>query len=583
MSTGSGRKSAPEWLEVTKLDTENKGKCICNHCKMEISAKIERIRAHLSKCLKRCNSKNNVLLNNVSDLASDESTSRIFPSETERNNEISIGCKNKRQRMMNDYSVSTSDILKHSLDLKVAKFFYANNIAFNGASTNEFKDMITALRPGYSGPTRTDLGGKLLDEVHQNIEEAIQKEMKNTSTVTLLLDGWSNVNRDAVLANCIHTGETSFLLNAIDCESNKKTAEYCAELAEKAIEHCKKNMGVEVFAICTDNENKMAKLRQIIDEKYKGIVSYGCSAHYINLLADEITNKDILKHVAEVQKYFRNTHQPHGLLKEKGGLVPQLPNATRWNSQIACIDTYVKNYHTYVEISTEDLVEIPQNIVRILDNVAIYKEALHMQKQLAELRDALNIIQSEKTNISTAVELWLDIFQSENLSAYRKQIDKRMGQALLPIHYLAYAMDPKYAGKRLNQDMLQKAEDWLEREHPKWLIPLMSYKLKDPKIFPQSMFNDDVIKKFSGAQWWKLVEMRASSDEDMKEFCQFIIGLNKCPASSASLERVFSTCGLVWSKLRNRLGLEKTVKLVKIHRHLRLTNGSTSEPECESD
>ncbi|XP_071035372.1 uncharacterized protein [Parasteatoda tepidariorum] len=475
---------------------------------------------------------------------------------------------------MNDYTVSTTDSQKNNLDLKIAKFFYANNIAFNAATTIEFKEMVTAMRPGYSGPTRTDLGGKLLDEVHENIEDEIKKEMQSVATVTLLLDGWSNINRDAVLATCVHTGNSSFLLNAVDCESNKKTSEYCAELAEKDIEHCEKNLDVKVFAICTDNENKMVKLRQLIKEKHKGIVTYGCSAHYINLLADEITNKDVIKHVAEVQKFFRNTHQPHGLLKEKGGLMPQLPNATRWNSQIHCIDTYIKNYHKFVEISTEAVVEIPTNIIRILDNVAIYKEALHMQKQLSELSEVLNLMQAEKTNISTAVELWLDVFNSENLCAYKKQIDKRLNQALLPIHYLANIMDPKYAGKRLTSDMLQKAEEWLETEHPKWLIPLMSYKLKDPEIFPPSMFNADVIKKFSASQWWKLVEMR-TNDRDMTDFCNFMVALSNCPASSASLERVFSTCGLVWSKLRNRLGVQKALKLVKIHRHLRLKNSNT--------
>ncbi|KAF0710561.1 uncharacterized protein FWK35_00025510, partial [Aphis craccivora] len=39
--------------------------------------------------------------------------------------------------------------------------------------------------------------------------------------------------------------------------------------------------------------------------------------------------------------------------------------------------------------------------------------------------------------------------------------------------------------------------------------------------------------------------------------------------SSASLEHIFSTFGLIWNKLRNRLGHEKAAKLVKIHRFLK--------------
>lgn len=58
-----------------------------------------------------------------------------------------------------------------------------------------------------------------------------------------------------------------------------------------------KSLGVGVFAVCTDNETKMAKLRQIISDTYKITVIYGCSA------LDEMTNHGILKHVTVVQKF----------------------------------------------------------------------------------------------------------------------------------------------------------------------------------------------------------------------------------------------------------------------------------------
>ena len=45
--------------------------------------------------------------------------------------------------------------------------------------------------------------------------------------------------------------------------------------------------------------------------------------------------------------------------------------------------------------------------------------------------------------------------------------------------------------------------------------------------------------------------------------------LSSLPASSASVERVFSTFGYVHTKLRNRLGNEKTEKLVRCNRMLK--------------
>lgn len=44
---GCCRKRTNEWSEVTKVEGSNKA--ICKHCSTEISAKIERIKTHLTK------------------------------------------------------------------------------------------------------------------------------------------------------------------------------------------------------------------------------------------------------------------------------------------------------------------------------------------------------------------------------------------------------------------------------------------------------------------------------------------------------------------------------------------------------
>jgi hypothetical protein len=52
-------------------------------------------------------------------------------------------------------------------------------------------------------------------------------------------------------------------------------------------------------------------MKEILKETYPNLITYGCSAHYLNLVEKEVTPKAILKQVVEVQKYFRNHHQPH--------------------------------------------------------------------------------------------------------------------------------------------------------------------------------------------------------------------------------------------------------------------------------
>ena len=49
------------------------------------------------------------------------------------------------------------------------------------------------------------------------------------------------------------------------------------------------------------------------------------------------------------------------------------------------------------------------------------------------------------------------------------------------------------------------------------------------------------------------------------EHLQIIKGFLTASASSASVERMFSRFGLVHSKIRNRLGVEKSAKLVFLY------------------
>jgi hypothetical protein len=50
------------------------------------------------------------------------------------------------------------------------------------------------------------------------------------------------------------------------------------------------------------------------------------------------------------------------------------------------------------------------------------------------------------------------------------------------------------------------------------------------------------------------------------DFCTLMIKLHSCSATSAGIERTFSTFALIWTKLRNNLGVDKVLKLVQINK-----------------
>ena len=76
--------------------------------------------------------------------------------------------------------------------------------------------MIKAFRPGYKPSNRK----YLLDETNKSVDLLMEEELK-TSIITLVLNGWSNKRIDPIIVANIRTAKGIYLLNAVDCESEK--------------------------------------------------------------------------------------------------------------------------------------------------------------------------------------------------------------------------------------------------------------------------------------------------------------------------------------------------------------------------
>ena len=185
-------------------------------------------------------------------------------------------------------------------------------------------------------------GGELLNDIYDEVKQKTINSMDSTETVCLTQDGWSSVQNDPVIAHAFSDGKNTYLLDLVESGTEKKTSEYCCKIITQAVKQLQEEYRKSVFATCTDNEAKMKKMRKLLEAKYPEMITYGCNAHYLALLQNDVSNKSVMKYIIEIQKFFRNVHLAHGLLKEKGGCQPQLPNETRWNSEIACLETLKK-------------------------------------------------------------------------------------------------------------------------------------------------------------------------------------------------------------------------------------------------
>lgn len=113
------------------------------------------------------------------------------------------------------------------------------------------------------------------------------------------------------------------------------------------------------------------------------------------------------------------------------------------------------------------------------------------------------------------------------------------------------------------------------------IIPTLIAFIAKVKPFQPFMFRDDVVNSVQATDWWKSQSKLLSNAKDVLEAATQLL---TAVASSAEVERVFSSLGLVQSKLHNRLGTDKAAKLAFIFiKLMKSKNGCESTELEESD
>ena len=100
--------------ETTKVE--------CNYCGVQISNKVGRIRSHMSKCSKKAK---------VSQPVHATSGAAALVA-VDSDNDESQASSEQASSGIKSFFTKTTNKEKEKIDIQVARFFFANNISFNG-------------------------------------------------------------------------------------------------------------------------------------------------------------------------------------------------------------------------------------------------------------------------------------------------------------------------------------------------------------------------------------------------------------------------------------------------------------------
>ena len=170
-------------------------------------------------------------------------------------------------------------------------------------------------------------------------------------------------------------------------------------------------------------------------------------------------------------------------------------------------------------------------------------------------------MQRATTTLSEAVEIWIELLASapKNAGGYDLLVSRSKQALECPFFLLANVLDPRFAGGKLTPTQIDVARQYAEEEGNEMSLALNLYLSRSPPFRP-ALF----VEGAEPIAWWK-----AGQKSGFPEcLCSLALRFSASIASTASLERIFSTMGHVYGRRRTNLGVEKAGKLSFLFRSL---------------
>ena len=380
------------------------------------------------------------------------------------------------------------------------------------------------------------------------------------------MDGWSNQHKEPILCVSITTPEgDTFLTETVDTQDEQHTGDNLEAIASKSITKVEEDFGCTVRSFVTDNASNMKKMRSQLEQDLP-IITYPCSSHVADRLAKDVEIPDAKNDVVSIAKYFRNHHRPGAWYRAAGGKMLPLPSAVRWNSVTDTLQAYIDNWSILVSVVKSHKSDMDTTVCEMVLDINIKRKAEDYLSRTKPISVALDKLQSDTCHISDAVKIWKDLqqdFEGMPLSV-SKPFQSRIKIALTPAHYLAYILDPRYKGQSLSNEEVNQAMAFCSEHHPAAMASVVKFRAQCAPFQPY-MFTPELVNDLSPIVWW---QSQASCLDPA--VITLTNQLHSAKASSAGIERIFSTFGFVHSKVRNRLGTQKAGKLVFLYKVLNL-------------
>lgn len=120
------------------------------------------------------------------------------------------------------------------LELTFAECIYAGGLSHNSMTSKRWIKFFKMIRPNFTVPTRDRLSNDLLDKSYKRTEKIANIYLERADCVSLIIDGWTNVRKDAII-NIVALTPQSVFIKSIDTKGAVKNADYMFKILDEII------------------------------------------------------------------------------------------------------------------------------------------------------------------------------------------------------------------------------------------------------------------------------------------------------------------------------------------------------------
>jgi len=197
-----------------------------------------------------------------------------------------------------------------------------------------------------------------------------------------MCDGWTNIRNESIINYVITTLKPIFY-KSLATGDDRHTGENVAEPIISVIEEIGPR---KVFGVVTDTAKNMKKAWTLKTEKYPHITSYGCVAHGLNLLINDIIKinslKELINYGKDIVNNMKRGHITSAVFQDRRNansstsMALTLTVFTRWGSVVVFFKSLLVNKQIIRSMNVDENVEkdLKSNVKKTISSLNFWKK-----------------------------------------------------------------------------------------------------------------------------------------------------------------------------------------------------------------